>query len=225
MRTSVGDRRLALGGPARPLAQRRAADVRARPEHDLRVAVLAHDLRVHRMRIDAQLVAEHLPQSRGVQHGAGAHHALGGKPRALGDDVREHVHRVGDHDDEPAIAAQLRAELAHRLRVVAQEVEPRLVRLAAPAGGDHQRVGRPACRRPAPRAPTPSCRTRHRARGPSPRPRRPRAARRRAAARWRLRRAGSRSRRSRPTQPVPTTPTEIGISQRAPIAQRIPPAR
>jgi hypothetical protein len=103
--------------------------------------VLADHLRVHGVRVDAELVAEYLAEARGVEHGAGAHHALGREPRAPRDDVGQHVDRVGDDDDQPAIAAQLPTELAQDLRVVAQEVEPRLVRLATAPRGEDERVG------------------------------------------------------------------------------------
>ena len=61
--------------------RRPAADLGARPEHHLRVAVLADDLRVHRARIEVELLAERLPQRLGLGHVV---HLEGAAPGSVG---------------------------------------------------------------------------------------------------------------------------------------------
>ena len=162
----VGQCRLSLRSPPGPAPQWQAADHRRGPEHDLGVAVFAHDVRVHRMRIDVQFARQHLPQSRGVEHRPCAQHAGGRELRRLGHHLRQDVDGIGDHHElclgSPAAAG--RGRVPRRRCRAAGRAATRRARRRVPRRS--RRHPRPPCPRPPPSGPSPADKTSRRGPGP-----------------------------------------------------------
>ena len=76
--------------------QRNAGNLSAGPSDKLGVTVLTHDVGLNVARIDLDVSAEHLLQTAGVEHGAGADDATLGQAGHLDGGVGQNVDRVGN---------------------------------------------------------------------------------------------------------------------------------
>ena len=92
------------------------------------------------MRVDVQRAPDHVTQPRRVQHGAGAQHPLHRQARRLHELAGQHVHRIGDQDDQPGVSAQRRGDPPDDGGIFPGEFEARLRGGATLAGRDHQCV-------------------------------------------------------------------------------------
>src|SRR5258707_4361424 len=134
---------LAVG--LKELLDRHAGDACARPEEDLRGAMVADDLRIHINRIDFEMPPEMYPEAQAVEESAGAKHAL-----VLGAAARDIGKWIGWVRDDQDHSLRRRAHHAwHQVAVdfgiLVQQPQPAL-RIAAvggaagllvDAGGDH----------------------------------------------------------------------------------------
>ena len=132
-------------GPARRdvTGHRDLPDARRAPHRHRRIAVLPDDVRVDAARVDRELAAEQVAESRGVEGRPGPDDFRVGRGKPLCRHVGEDVDRVGDHNHDRAAIVRRHAveDLLEHAHVAARQVEPRLAGLASPSGGDHDHVG------------------------------------------------------------------------------------
>ena len=86
--------------------QRHAGNLGAGPSDKLGVAVLTHDIGLDIARVNLDVSAEHLLQTAGVEHGAGADDMALGQAGHLDGGIGQNINRVGD-DEQNAVEARL----------------------------------------------------------------------------------------------------------------------
>ena len=123
--------------------QRHAGNLSAGPGDKLGVAVLAHDIGLNVARVNLDMSAEHLLQTAGVEHGAGADDMALGQTGHLDGGVGQNVDRVGD-DEQNAVEARLLNLGNNGLKdadVLVDQVQAGLTGLLSSASGDDDHGG------------------------------------------------------------------------------------
>ena len=120
-----------------------AGDVGARPDRQLAVPVLADDKGVDIASVDAELTAQQVFQTGGVQHRARADDAGGRESGQPARDGGQQIHRIGDHEQDGlgTDADDLRDDRAQDSRVALEQLDAGLSRLLVDACGDDHQCG------------------------------------------------------------------------------------
>ena len=118
--------------------QRHAGNLGAGPSDKLGVAVFTHDIGLNVARVNLNVSAEHLLQTAGIEHGAGADDMALGQTGHLNGGVGQNVDRVGD-DEQNAVEARLLNLGDNGLKdvdVLIDQVQAGLTGLLGSASGD-----------------------------------------------------------------------------------------
>ncbi len=113
------------------------------PHRHRRIAVLADHIGVDVARVDVELLAQQVAEARRIERGPRADDLARRSGQALDRQVRQHIHRIGDDDDDgaPVVGDDAGEDLLHDGRVAARQVEARLARLPSSPGRQHDDVG------------------------------------------------------------------------------------
>ena len=138
----VGVKRL-MAGQRLPVAHRHAADGGRRPQRDLGITVLAGDVGMHVLDVDAGLLRDQEAQTGGVQIGAGTEHLIGRQAGQLERDMGDDIHRVGDEhiDGVGCHIHHARNDGLHDVDGCTGKIETGLPGLLTGACGDDDHVG------------------------------------------------------------------------------------
>ena len=138
----IGDELFLIEGDAALFAiivERHGGNVHRAPDGELALAVLARHKAVDVADIRGERRAQKIAETRAVEHGARTHDLACGKARLLLDDVSEHVHGVGNDDDDAAVIVlhDVLGDVARDADVLCGKVEARFAGLSAePRGND-----------------------------------------------------------------------------------------
>ena len=105
--------------------------------------MLAHDVGVNGLRCNIFQLAQHVAETSGVQHGAGADDALVVQAGSLPYGVSQDVHWVGGNQEDAikVIRHDIGDDAVHDLDVLAHQVQAGLARLLCGTGADDDHIG------------------------------------------------------------------------------------
>ena len=112
------------------------------PDGKLALAVFTRHKAVDVADIRGERRAQKIAETRAVEHGTRAHDLARRQARLLQDDVGEHVHGVGDDDDDTAVVVlhDVLRDVARDADVLGGKVKARFARLSAETRGNDDDV-------------------------------------------------------------------------------------